>query len=207
MRGAWRTGRTMERTEARDAVTNTVTGHAGEGDPAMRRSPLRTLARVAAITFAAALATACETDEPVSPLPAQTQGASPSRAPVSPAPSTVPRASRTSSPADPAPSAVATPRPTGSFTPSVAASTCQGAVVFTVDAAEVGPPWKAPCLGVGAMVRVENLGPGGLAEDPADMVSCFYEAGVHECRLLHSGTVRFTMTGDEQTRALTVVVR
>jgi hypothetical protein len=85
-------------------------------------------------------------------------------------------------------------------------STCLGAVMYTVDAADTGPPWPAPCLGVGGVVRLENVGPGELSEDPVDAVSCFYAAGVHECRLLRAGTVQLTVTRDEQTRSLTVVV-
>jgi hypothetical protein len=82
---------------------------------------------------------------------------------------------------------------------------CQGAVKVTLDASEGGPPWGALCLKVGAVLRVENLGPGELSASPANPVSCWYEAGVHECRFVRPGTVRFTMTGP-QSHSLTVVV-
>jgi hypothetical protein len=82
---------------------------------------------------------------------------------------------------------------------------CQGAVKYTLDASESGPPWGALCLKVGAVLRVENLGPDGLTVNPADLVSCWYEGGVHECRFVKAGTVRFTMTST-QNHSLTVVV-
>jgi len=56
------------------------------------------------------------------------------------------------------------------------------------------------------VLRVENLGPDGFSVSPADKVSCWYEAGVRECRLIRTGTVRFTITHSQAPRPLTVVV-
>lgn len=77
--------------------------------------------------------------------------------------------------------------------------------VFRVDAAEGGPPWWALCMKVGAVLRVENLGPAGLAVTPRSAVSCNYAAGVHECRMRRAATVSFRVTHDQETRPLTVV--
>jgi hypothetical protein len=188
----------------------------------MRPPPLRSLASVAAVTLTGlAVAAACG-GGPVSPLPGQrttsastsmTPGASSSVALSSASPVTAPSATPASRRRAPttSPTRWPTPGATEILTPTAPtpseSSTCQGAVSYTVDASEDGPAWPAPCLGVGAIVRMENLGPGDMDEDPADAVSCSYAAGVHECRLLRPGTVQFTMTREEQTRSLTVVIK
>jgi hypothetical protein len=82
---------------------------------------------------------------------------------------------------------------------------CLGAATYTVNAAENGPDWPAMCVKVGAVLRVENLGPEGLSETPSNAVSCWYEGGVHVCRFVKTGTVTFTING-QQNRSLTVVV-
>jgi hypothetical protein len=79
-------------------------------------------------------------------------------------------------------------------------------VNFTVDAAEDGPPWPAPCVAVGSLLRLENHGPEGVSVIPPENVACLYEAGVRECRFLGPGTVRFTIERETDTRTLTVVV-
>jgi hypothetical protein len=81
-----------------------------------------------------------------------------------------------------------------------------GAVVFTVDASDDGPPWPAYCAAVGALLRLENHGPDGVSANPPEKVACTYEAAVRECRFLEPGTVRFTIERETNTRTLTVVV-
>jgi hypothetical protein len=81
-----------------------------------------------------------------------------------------------------------------------------GAVTFTIDASEDGPPWPALCVAVGALLRLENHGPEGVSWNPSDNVDCAYEAGIRQCRFLGPGTVRFTIVLDTRTRTLTVVV-
>jgi hypothetical protein len=81
-----------------------------------------------------------------------------------------------------------------------------GAVVFTVDASETGPPWPAFCAAIGALLRLENQGPEGVTASPPEKVACIYEAAVRECRFLETGTVRFTIERETDTRMLTVIV-
>jgi hypothetical protein len=82
-------------------------------------------------------------------------------------------------------------------------STCQGAVIHTVDANQSPSP---ACVAIGGIVRIENLGPGLLTTTPAGSVDCFYAAGVHQCRLIHTGAVRFTWTSGSVQRELAVRV-
>ena len=49
-----------------------------------------------------------------------------------------------------------------------------------------------------------NLGPDGFSANSWDNVECHYEAAVRECRLLHPGTVKFTIVNASQTRTLTL---
>jgi hypothetical protein len=78
-----------------------------------------------------------------------------------------------------------------------------GAVVSLDTNDEMG--WWAPCLRLGATLRVVNLGPGLLTRVPADAVSCYYEGGVHACRFLRPARVVFTATLDSTTRSVTAV--
>jgi hypothetical protein len=95
------------------------------------------------------------------------------------------------------------PAPTGATrTPSQ--SGCLGAVVHTVDATRRS--WPPACVAVGGLLRFEHLGPGYLDANSWDKVDCAYEGGVHECRLIHTGTVRFTVTNSHGRRPLTVMV-
>lgn len=79
-------------------------------------------------------------------------------------------------------------------------------MTFTVDAAETGPPWPAFCVAVGSLLRLENHGPEGVSVNPIENVQCTYEAGIHECRFLGPGTVRFTIDRETDSRTLIVVV-
>jgi len=83
---------------------------------------------------------------------------------------------------------------------------CISTTKHTVDASEDGPPWIALCVKRDVVLRVENLGPEGFSVDPADTVSCWYEAGVRECRFLKTGTMTITITNSVETRPLTLVV-
>jgi hypothetical protein len=90
--------------------------------------------------------------------------------------------------------------------PPKPAPACMNAgTTFPIDASDGGPPWWAVCMKLGAEVRVENLGPDGLAVSPSNAVSCRYEAAIHQCRLVTAGTVTFTTAGTGGVRSLTVV--
>ena len=117
----------------------------------------------------------------------------------------------TTAPATPGPSAPSTSAPSpsapntaGTTTPNQAA--CLGAVVHTVDAFAGRGPWRSLCIAVGGLLRIANLGPEYLNASSWDKVDCNYEGGVHECRLIHTGTVTFAITNTHGTRPLTVVV-
>jgi hypothetical protein len=58
----------------------------------------------------------------------------------------------------------------------------------------------------GGILRVKHVGPGALSVTPSDHVDCAYEAAVHDCRLLKSGNVTFTIIVTSLPRSLVVVV-
>ncbi|MEU4242464.1 hypothetical protein [Actinoplanes sp. NPDC026619] len=86
--------------------------------------------------------------------------------------------------------------------PSTACSP-PGAVVDLDTNDELG--WWAPCLRIGATLRVVNLGPGLLTRSPADAVTCYYEAGITACQFRRPASVVFTATLDSTTRSVTAV--
>jgi hypothetical protein len=153
-------------------------------------SPLRRLGPVAALTLTALTALAACTSagatKPVTQPAASAPPAvaNPTTAAVKPVQVTAPR---TTGPTTARP-------PTGSG--------CLGAVVHRLDASDTGAAWKQLCITVGGVLLVTNLGPEGFAKDSADKVECNYAAGTRECRMLHAGTVRFTITNAGQTRTL-----
>jgi hypothetical protein len=65
--------------------------------------------------------------------------------------------------------------------------------------------WWAPCLRLGATLRIVNLGPGLLTRTPADAVTCYYEAGIHACQFRRPAIVTFTATLDSTSRSVTAV--
>ncbi len=166
----------------------------------MQIRPLRRLGPVAALTLTTLAAlTACTSAGAARPV------AQPVAQPAGSAPPAV---------ADPAPVAarpaepVRVAAPVTTRTPTARPPTgpqCAGAVVHRLDASDTGPAWKQLCITVGGVLLVTNLGPEGFAQDSPDKVECNYAAGTRECRLLHTGTVRFTITTADRTR--TQVVR
>jgi hypothetical protein len=160
----------------------------------VRTCSLRRLTAVTALALASvAAAAACtSTPTPLAPIPVDT-------APASAAPTT----------ASPPPAASTAPvqpvhvAPTGSGSTG---SKCLGTIVHRINAADTGPPWKPLCISVGGVLRFENLGPGNLRAIGQSKAECWYEAGVHECRLVQTGTVRFTVTQGETSRSLTVTI-
>ncbi|MEV4350720.1 hypothetical protein AB0J83_40205 [Actinoplanes sp. NPDC049596] len=95
----------------------------------------------------------------------------------------------------------------GAATPAAAAPkaapTCSGAVVRTVDVAQPGPLPRL-CVAVGGVVRLVNIGPGSLTAQPSAAVDCFYAGGTYQCRLIRTGTVRFTLAPEGRTLTVTV---
>ncbi len=161
----------------------------------MKHRSSRRRAVVTALALATmAAAAACTSAGPAAPVPTTT-GALPGV--TSPAPA--------APPADAAePVRRPSPRPTSTTTRTPTGSGCLGAVVHRIDASDNGPPWKRLCMTVGGVLLVTNLGPEGFSADSRDKVECNYEAAVRECRLLRTGTVRFTITNAQQTRTLTL---
>jgi len=100
-------------------------------------------------------------------------------------------------PAEAAPPAPAAP-PAEAAPPAAVGRSCRGAVVHPVDAAGIGRPWPRLCIQIGGVLRLENLGPDGLRTSPTGKLDCFYAAGVHSCRLVHTGSVRLDFAGDRQ---------
>jgi hypothetical protein len=160
---------------------------------------LQRLTAVAALSLATMSAVAaCTSAVPVRPVPTPTTSTTGSAGTASPgATSPAPVAS---GPAKPPPVQVTVAPtihpPTG--------TACRGAVVHRLDASDNGPPWKPLCITVGGVLLVTNLGPEGFSANSWDNVECNYEAAVRECRLLHPGTVKFTIVNAHQTRTLTL---
>jgi hypothetical protein len=64
------------------------------------------------------------------------------------------------------------------------------------------------CVGVGAVLRIENIGPGEVTTDAAaGQVDQNYEAGIVEIRFLRTGTVVVTIPQGGQPHDVSVVVR
>jgi hypothetical protein len=100
---------------------------------------------------------------------------------------------------------VLTVRVARASTPPKPSPACEVAGKYTVDVLETGARPSALCLRVGSTLRLENLGGDQLSVSPANLASCWYEAGIQECRLLKAGTMRFTITMTND-HTLTVVV-
>jgi len=152
---------------------------------------LRRFTAIGALALASMVAGACGS-EPVRAGP-EAPVAAGAGAPATTAPGVT--APGTQSPTAP------DPRP-----PAGSAPVCLGAVIYTVDASAGGRPWRSLCIAVGGLLLLEHLGPGDLAARSWDNVDCDYEGAVHACRLIHLGTVNFTVTNNHGVRALTVVV-
>ncbi|GLW28291.1 hypothetical protein [Actinoplanes regularis] len=169
--------------------------------------------RLTAGVLAASLIMAgCAGESPVSPLPTEAAvGAAPvGSVSVTPSPSP-PRPSPASASPPSRRSPVGTPpssrTPTRPSSPS-SSSSCEGAVVRTIDAtAEELALVPAMCLAVGAVLRVENIGPGEVTTDSPDLVAQHYEAGVVEVRFVRKGTVVVAIPQGGTTYDITVVVR
>ena len=159
----------------------------------MKTRSLRRVTAIAVLALATTAVAACTSAGPAKPLPTATGNASPSV--TSPPPTASP-------PAKPKPVPVASTPATHPPTDRA----CLGAVVHRIDASDTGPPWKQRCITVGGVLLVTNLGPEGFASNPRDNIECNYEAAVRECRLLKTGTVKFTITNAHQTRTLTLVI-
>jgi hypothetical protein len=160
----------------------------------MRTCSLRRLTAVTALALASvSAAAACtSTPKPIAAIPTGT-------APASAAPTTAsPTPAASTAPVKP----VHVPGPG----PTSTSRRCLATIVHRINAADTGPPWKPLCITVGGVLRFENLGPDALTMTARDKVDCWYEAGVFECRLVQTGTVRFTVTRGEKSRSLTVVI-
>lgn len=154
----------------------------------MRDLPFRRVIPLMALAFAAVALAACGSSPPTLQ---EGHGSTPAQ----PSPSTP---STSTSPA---------PAPAPATTPAAPAGTdCMGAVIHTMDASVGGQPWRSVCMAVGGLLRLTNLGPGNLAAASWDNVDCDYEAAVHECRLIHTGTVKLTITNGHGPRPLNLMV-
>ena len=146
----------------------------------MRHQSFRTMTILAVATLAGAAACANAT----LPVPARSTATAST---ASPSTITAPTSSE--------PSRLATEPPA-----------CLGAVYYTLDTAVAVPHWPKLCISIGGVLRLANEGPGGVSRSPADKVSCFYAGGVHECRLIKTGTIQFTLVKPYGTRVLHLVV-
>lgn len=63
------------------------------------------------------------------------------------------------------------------------------------------------CVAVGAVLRIENIGPGEVTTDAPDRVDQNYEAGIVEIRFVRAGTVVVTIPQGGESHGITVVVR
>lgn len=165
-----------------------------------------------ALALALALA-GCAAEPAVSPLPTDAGAIPPRSAPAGPA-STPPVST---APANAAPTSAApasrkpgppTASPRTTTTRPTAASSCRGAIVYTIDTTtDELALVPSLCLGVGAVLRIENIGPGEVTTDAPDLVDPNYEAGVAEIRFVRTGTVVVTIPQGGESYHVTVVVR
>jgi hypothetical protein len=81
----------------------------------------------------------------------------------------------------------------------------QPGATHSIDAAEAGPSWWAVCMRLGTVLRVENLGPESLTVTPSNATSCKYEAAIHQCQMVRTGTLKVVTAGSGGVRSLTVV--
>lgn len=156
----------------------------------------------------------CAAESPVSPLPIE--AAATSAVPPPPAATVPASASPTASPSPtrqpttPAPTVETTtspPKPSDTPT-SPPSSSCQGAIVYLIDAANDELALiRALCLAVGAVLRIENIGPGEVTTDSPELVDPNYAAGVYEIRLVRPGTVVVTIMKNGEPYPVTVVIR
>jgi hypothetical protein len=154
----------------------------------MRTHFLRHLPAAAALALVSLAAAACSS-APVQSLPIQP-------------PSAAPSASPSASPSSPATKPVIPHKPDPTRTNT--GPPCRGAVEYRINAADTGPAWPRLCIAVGGVLRVANLGPDGFTQSPLGKVDCAYEGGVRTCRLIGTGTVRFTIDNGQQVRRLTL---
>lgn len=177
--------------------------------------------RLTLCVLAASLAAAgCTVEPAVSPLP--TEAASAAAPAVS---SATPPRSASAGPTSAGPaSASPTVSPRGAERPAgparttrprvpepttaASSSSCQGAVVHTIDlATDELALVPAMCVGPGAVLRIENVGPGEVTTDSPDLVDQNYEAGIVEIRFLRAGTVVVTIPQAGEAYDIAVVVR
>lgn len=103
---------------------------------------------------------------------------------------------------------VVTPSPSRTPTRPPASPSCEGAVVHTIDvAADELALVPAMCLAAGAVLRIENIGPGEVTTDSPELVAQHYEAGVVEVRFVRKGTVVVTIPQGDRAYDITVVIR
>ena len=182
----------------------------------MDHRPVSRYAILSVLALSVAVSTAACSAEPASPLPvdAQAQTVSPS-VPASRTPAPEGTTAEALEPVETT-VAVRTTRPrTGNApgkppttTASGAPSTCLGAVRYDLDSQSVeAATMRSMCVRVGAVLRLQNLGPGELTAEPASLVRPRYEAGVHDTQFVGTGTVslRF-LQGDDEVE-ITVVIR
>jgi hypothetical protein len=170
--------------------------------------------RVTVGVLAASLTVAgCGVESPVAPLPTEAATiAAPSWPAIGGSPATLPAPSSPGAPPTTAPShrrTASSPRPSRTSTqPPPASPACQGAVVRTIDlTADELALIRAFCLAVGAVLRIENIGPGEVTIDAPNLVDQNYEAGVVEVRFVRTGTVVVTIPQNGRSYDVTVVVR
>lgn len=65
--------------------------------------------------------------------------------------------------------------------------------------------WSAPCLRVGATLRVLHLGPGLLRVAPAAAVDCSYDAAAYNCTIRKAATLVVTAELAQDDRVVSVV--
>jgi hypothetical protein len=65
---------------------------------------------------------------------------------------------------------------------------------------------RSMCFHVGAILRLQGIGPGLVTAEPESLVTRSYEAGVQDIRFVRPGTVTVTIPQEEQTHTITVVV-
>jgi hypothetical protein len=144
---------------------------------------------VALMLIAAAATTGCGPVE-VSPL----GDSSPINGSATPSPTATP------------PGTTVTEAPPPATSAAVSRSGTCVSSMFTLDGADSADSPRSLCFTAGGVLRIENVYPDDVSADPADRVSCAWEAGIAMCRFLRAGNATVRIGGHSPSRSIAVVV-
>ncbi|MEJ3744872.1 hypothetical protein WEI85_16445 [Actinomycetes bacterium KLBMP 9797] len=92
--------------------------------------------------------------------------------------------------------------------PTAQTPSCMGAIRYDVDLQNTELALlPSLCFAVGAVLRLQGIGPGLVTVEPTSLHSQSYAGGVVDIRFIRTGTATVTIPQEEQTHTITVVIR